>query len=153
MKEIKRKWDFLIDRLLSGGVMINYFCISSCCHCLYFCSSKWQKEYMQRGILPQILEKIRRLGCSSIHIGGGELHEILHQFVLYYRTAGTSNAGKGAHAFEHNACHFMLTAVNLINKPSSCNRMTMACLETLENPPASHMAAAMKGQCSIQGST
>ncbi len=62
----------MIDRLHSGGVITNYFCTSSCSHCLYFCSPKWKKDYIETEILAQVLEKIRSLGCSSIHIGGGE---------------------------------------------------------------------------------
>ena len=64
--------EFKIKRLLSGGLITNYFCTSCCRHCLYNCSPHWDKEY----ILPRAAEKnlrtIRKLGCSSVHIGGGE---------------------------------------------------------------------------------
>ena len=72
MKNTGYEKDFVIDRLHSGGVITNYFCTSSCGHCLYFCSPKWKKDYIEIGVMTQILEKIRSLGCSSIHIGGGE---------------------------------------------------------------------------------
>ena len=57
------------------------------------------------------------------------------------------------YAFEQSACQFISVDVLLINKPRFCNRMTIACLETLENPPDSHIAAAMKGHCSTKGSS
>ena len=72
MKNPGYEEDFVIDRLHSGGVITNYFCTSSCGHCLYFCSPKWKKDYIETGMLAQILEEIRNLGCNSIHIGGGE---------------------------------------------------------------------------------
>ncbi len=72
MKNPGHEEDFVIDRLHSGGVITNYFCTSSCSHCLYFCSPKWKKDYIETGMLAQILGKIRSLGCNSIHIGGGE---------------------------------------------------------------------------------
>jgi len=72
MKQPGQKRKFLIDGLRSGGVITNYFCTSSCGHCLYFGSPKWKKDYIEIEILSQILKKIRGLGCRSIHIGGGE---------------------------------------------------------------------------------
>jgi len=72
MKKSGHKEGFVIDRLHSGGVITNYYCTSSCGHCLYFCSPKWKKDYIETGMLAQILGKIRGLGCNSIHIGGGE---------------------------------------------------------------------------------
>jgi len=72
MKQPGRKRKFLIDGLRSGGVITNYFCTSSCGHCLYFCSPKWKKDYIEMEMLAKILKKIEDLGCSSIHIGGGE---------------------------------------------------------------------------------
>lgn len=66
------KRDFLIERLLSGGVITNYFCSSSCGHCLYCCSPHWEKRYLGKETLRNILEKIKSLRCTSIHIGGGE---------------------------------------------------------------------------------
>jgi hypothetical protein len=69
MKEKGQKRKFLIDGLRSGGVITNYYCTSSCGHCLYFCSPNWKKDYIEIGMLAQILEKITSLGCKSIHIG------------------------------------------------------------------------------------
>ncbi|MBN2123800.1 MAG: radical SAM protein [Deltaproteobacteria bacterium] len=67
-----REWVFCIDRLQSGGVITNYFCTSRCAHCLYGCSPGWPRDYMNLDILVRVLEKIRDLGCRSVHIGGGE---------------------------------------------------------------------------------
>ena len=72
MKNTANQKGFVIKRLQSGGVITNYFCTSSCGHCLYFCSPKWKKDYIKKEMLVKIIEKIRSLGCTSIHIGGGE---------------------------------------------------------------------------------
>ena len=63
---------FIIDHLHSGGVITNYYCTSSCGHCLYGCSPRWKKEYIQKKTLTNILQMIKKLGCRTIHIGGGE---------------------------------------------------------------------------------
>ncbi len=52
--------------------MTNYYCSSACRHCLYRCSPKWPKDYITPEAARKNLETIRRLGCRSIHIGGGE---------------------------------------------------------------------------------
>lgn len=56
----------------SGGVITNYYCTSACGHCLYGCSPQWKKDYIDRETLGKILQKIKSLGCNSIHVGGGE---------------------------------------------------------------------------------
>jgi len=38
--------EFAIRRLMSGGIITNYFCTSRCGHCLYNCSPQWEKEYI-----------------------------------------------------------------------------------------------------------
>ena len=63
---------FKIKRLVSGGLITNYFCASSCRHCLYNCSPHWEKNYIRPQTAEKNLRTIRRLGCSSVHIGGGE---------------------------------------------------------------------------------
>ena len=67
-----RQKDFAIKRLHSGGIITNYYCTSECAHCLYYCSPRWKKQYIGREILAKILQKIKSLGCHSVHIGGGE---------------------------------------------------------------------------------
>ena len=62
----------MIDRLRSGGLITNYFCTSTCKHCLYNCSPRWEKRYIDSKTAEKCLMKIRSLGCRSVHIGGGE---------------------------------------------------------------------------------
>jgi len=38
--------EFTIRRLISGGIITNYFCTSRCGHCLYNCSPQWEKRYI-----------------------------------------------------------------------------------------------------------
>lgn len=61
-----------IDYLQSGGLIANYYCSSACAHCLYRCSPKWPKEYIEPETVRKNFDIIRRLGCRSVHIGGGE---------------------------------------------------------------------------------
>jgi hypothetical protein len=69
---LRRQKEFVIKRLNSGGVITNYYCTSACGHCLYYCSPRWEKDYIDRETLRQILLKVKRFGCHSVHIGGGE---------------------------------------------------------------------------------
>ncbi len=64
--------NFKIKRLRSGGLITNYFCTSSCKHCLYNCSPQWEKRYIDPDTAEKNLTTIRSLGCRSVHIGGGE---------------------------------------------------------------------------------
>ncbi|MGD8989918.1 MAG: radical SAM protein [Desulfobacterales bacterium] len=64
--------EFKIKKLISGGLITNYFCTSRCRHCLYNCSPAWEKEYMTPQAAEENLLIIRRLGCKVVHIGGGE---------------------------------------------------------------------------------
>jgi len=93
MKNTALQKNFVIKRLHSGGVITNYFCTSSCGHCLYFCSPKWKKDYIEKGMLVQIIEKIRRLGCTSIHIGGGEPFLNLSGLKMVVETCRSANIG------------------------------------------------------------
>jgi len=61
-----------ISSLRSGGVITNYYCTSSCKHCLYRCSPRWPKEYITSAAAARNFATVRDLGCSSVHIGGGE---------------------------------------------------------------------------------
>jgi hypothetical protein len=68
-----RLWaEFKIKRLVSGGLITNYFCVSRCRHCLYNCSPNWEKKYIDPQTAQENLRTLRKLGCSSVHIGGGE---------------------------------------------------------------------------------
>ncbi len=61
-----------ISSIISGGIITNYYCSSRCGHCLYACSPKWDKLYLSVNTAQLLCEKIKSLGCHSIHIGGGE---------------------------------------------------------------------------------
>ncbi len=61
-----------IVHLQSGGIITNYYCTSRCRHCLYACSPDWEKKYIDEETVRQNLRTIKTLGCSSIHLGGGE---------------------------------------------------------------------------------
>jgi organic radical activating enzyme len=67
---LKRK--LVIDHLDSGGLITNYYCTSKCGHCLYGCSSAWDRQYIDAETTEKNILKIKSLGCRSIHIGGGE---------------------------------------------------------------------------------
>jgi len=60
------------DKLYSGGLIVNYLCSSHCAHCLYACSPKRERDYIDRKTCAFNLKTVKRLGCSSVHIGGGE---------------------------------------------------------------------------------
>lgn len=62
----------LIGKLNSGGLIVSYACSSACSHCLYKSSPKRDKSYMTSDIAEKIFAKIAKLGCNSVHIGGGE---------------------------------------------------------------------------------
>jgi len=64
--------DFMIRRLLSGGLITNYFCTARCRHCLYNCSPNRGKEYIDSETAEKCFIRILELGCRSVHIGGGE---------------------------------------------------------------------------------
>ena len=70
--KIPEVFEFTINKLRSGGLITNYFCTSSCKHCLYNCSPHWQKYYIDPDTAEKNLKTIRSLGCRSVHIGGGE---------------------------------------------------------------------------------
>ncbi len=66
------KKEFCIGWLRSGGLITNYYCTSQCGHCLYACSPQWEKVYIDSETAKKNLQKVRELGCNSIHVGGGE---------------------------------------------------------------------------------
>ena len=61
-----------IDYLGSGGIITNYFCSSTCRHCLYACSPRREKDYISESVLSEIIHKIKAMHCHSVHVGGGE---------------------------------------------------------------------------------
>ncbi|MBW2409976.1 MAG: radical SAM protein [Deltaproteobacteria bacterium] len=63
---------FKLKRLISGGLIANYFCTSRCRHCLYNAGPHWEQQYIDPSTTEANLRVVRSLGCSSVHIGGGE---------------------------------------------------------------------------------
>lgn len=61
-----------IPRLSSGGVITNYHCVSRCGHCLYNCGPHRDRDYLDPVAAETVFASIRRHGCRSVHIGGGE---------------------------------------------------------------------------------
>jgi hypothetical protein len=61
-----------IGRLASGGIITNYFCTSACRHCLYNCGPHWEKSYISVDTAEANFRAVKALGCSAVHIGGGE---------------------------------------------------------------------------------
>ncbi len=61
-----------ITRLLSGGLITNYYCSSKCRHCLYRCSPFWPKDYITNEEAEAAFRLAKSMGCYSMHIGGGE---------------------------------------------------------------------------------
>jgi hypothetical protein len=61
-----------INRLISGGIITNYYCSSKCRHCSYSSSPSWPHDYMTAETAEKIFAVLKPLGCHSVHIGGGE---------------------------------------------------------------------------------
>ena len=61
-----------ITRLSSGGIIANYKCPAACGHCLYGCSPDMEPGYIDETVAARLCEKLRSMGCHSLHIGGGE---------------------------------------------------------------------------------
>ena len=58
--------------LIHGGVMVNYQCTAACRHCLYSCSPTRGQGYVSEDSAEKICHLLRKGGCRSVHIGGGE---------------------------------------------------------------------------------
>lgn len=61
-----------IKRLISGGIITNYYCTSHCRHCLYRSGPRWPHDYMDEKGARISFKVCKRLGCHLLHIGGGE---------------------------------------------------------------------------------
>lgn len=62
----------VIRELRSGGIIVTYRCFCRCGHCLYNSGPQRDRAYIEQQELLACLETLRDLGCSSVHIGGGE---------------------------------------------------------------------------------
>jgi hypothetical protein len=90
-----------IPRLSSGGLITSYYCTSTCRHCLYACSPKWEKQYIDKESAIQLMGKIKAAGCRSIHIGGGE--PFLNFDGLLDVVKGAGEVGMGIDYIETNS--------------------------------------------------
>lgn len=61
-----------IPPLLSGGLITNYHCTSECRHCLYRCSPRREKGFVDYQTARDCFRTARRMGCTTMHVGGGE---------------------------------------------------------------------------------
>lgn len=52
--------------------MVNYQCNAACRHCLYSCSPSRSPGYVDEESAEKICRLLRKGGCRSVHIGGGE---------------------------------------------------------------------------------
>ena len=60
------------EPLRNGGIIANYKCTAACRHCLYACSPKRADGYIGAETARTICAALRKGGCRSLHIGGGE---------------------------------------------------------------------------------
>jgi len=51
--------EFRIKRLVSGGIITNYFCTSKCRHCLYNCGPHREKRYIDHATAEENLRLVR----------------------------------------------------------------------------------------------
>lgn len=93
-----------IRYLSSGGLITNYYCSSSCKHCLYRCSPKWKKEFINDETTNNSLKIIKKLQCNSIHIGGGE--PLLNPSGVYSVLKIAKNLGINIDYIETNSSWF-----------------------------------------------
>ncbi len=117
--------ELCISHLRSGGLITNYYCSSACRHCLYRSSPRWPKAFMTADEARAALETGRRLGCRSLHIGGGE--PLLNPGGVAAVLAAAQDAGLPIEYVETNASWYR-------NHDSACallNRLSRAGLSTL----------------------
>ena len=65
--------NYKVKSLYSGaGIIVTYKCSAACLHCCYSSSPKRSGEFMSRQTADRIFALLRKMGCYSVHIGGGE---------------------------------------------------------------------------------
>ncbi len=96
-----------IPRLVSGGLITNYFCTSQCRHCAYFSSPSWPKEYISPETAQSLLGTVKRKDCRSLHIGGGE--PLLRPELLFPVLEQFGEAGVGIDYIETNSSWYKNT--------------------------------------------
>jgi hypothetical protein len=87
--------------LYHGGIMVNYQCNAACRHCLYSCSPKRKAGYVNKDSAEKICALLRKGGCRSVHIGGGEPFLNFESLVMMIRAL--NHAGVNLEYIETNA--------------------------------------------------
>ena len=65
--------NYKLNSLHSGaGIIVTYKCPAACLHCCYSSSPKRNGDYMSKEMADKIFALLRKMGCYSVHIGGGE---------------------------------------------------------------------------------
>lgn len=89
-------------RLIHGGIMANYRCTAACRHCLYACGPDRTGGYITSETARAVCALLRKGGCPSVHIGGGE--PFLDFEGLLSLVSAVNAAGIGLDYIETNAC-------------------------------------------------
>ncbi|MCL2096060.1 MAG: radical SAM protein [Oscillospiraceae bacterium] len=64
---------YKVNSLSSGaGIIVTYKCSAACLHCCYSSSPRRSGAYMSRQTADKIFPLLKKTGCRSVHIGGGE---------------------------------------------------------------------------------
>ena len=63
---------FIVERLVTGGIMTNYKCSVHCAHCRHNASPLRNGGFISVEMLDEILQKLKEFGCKSVHLEGGE---------------------------------------------------------------------------------
>lgn len=82
-----------INYLISGGIITNYNCSSKCRHCVYASSPGWPKDYMTASVADEVFSLLKKLGCHTVHIGGGEPLLRLEKLIPVLESAARNNIG------------------------------------------------------------
>jgi MoaA/NifB/PqqE/SkfB family radical SAM enzyme len=93
--------------LTNGGLMVNYQCNAACRHCLYSCSPTRGSGYINEETAGTICRLLRKGGCRSVHIGGGEPFLDFDGLLMVVRKL--KNSGIALEYIETNA-HWLIDA-------------------------------------------
>ena len=73
IEKTENKNNYTVKSLPSGaGIIVTYKCSAACLHCCYSSSPKRSGDYMSRETADKIFALLKKTGCHSVHIGGGE---------------------------------------------------------------------------------
>lgn len=93
-----------IDYLAGGGIITTYRCTARCAHCLYAASPAREKAYLDQETLAALIKTLHRMGCPSVHIGGGE--PLLDPPGLLRTVEGLAAGGIGIEYVETNCAWY-----------------------------------------------